>query len=272
MIGADGGRVWIQGAGELASGVAVRLCRCGYAVLLAEVPAPRAVRRLVAFSEAVYAGRQEVEGIPGVLRAPAEAAFPAAGVTVIVDPEGRQLARLSPDAVIDARMTKRPPQPLPGYRGPVVGLGPRVRCGRDADLIVETQRGPRLGAVIVAGEAAADTGVPGPVGGETSRRLLRAPAAGRLAARRSIGDLVRAGETVAEVGGVPLVSALDGLLRGLVHGAVELTAGDKVGDVDPRGAAIDPRLVSDKALAVGGGVLEALLRLGIRPPARRDLR
>jgi len=262
------GAVWIQGAGELASGVGWRLVRCGYAVVMAEVARPRAVRRLVCFGEAVYTGRVVIEGIPGRLVAPEAAEFAAGEAIVIVDPQGSQLPRLQPAALVDGRMTKQPPRLLPAGPWPVVGLGPGFACGRDAALIVETQRGARLGSVIASGSAAPDTGVPGPVAGVAGERVLRAPAAGRLRARVGIGDLVAAGQGIGEVAGLPVVTAIAGRVRGLAHPDVELTAGEKLGDVDPRGAAVDPSLVSDKALAVAGGVLEALLRLGVRPPDR----
>ncbi len=261
------GGIWIQGAGELASGVAVRLWRLGYRIVMAEEAAPRAVRRLVAFAEAVYAGRQEVEEVPGLLCAAAAARFAAGPVAVVVDPAGARLPGLGPAVVIDARMTKRPPVPLPAGPWPIIGLGPGFRCGRDATYVVETQRGPRLGALLDRGEAAPNSGVPGLVGGEDRRRLLRAPAAGRCRPRRRIGDLVAAGECVGEIGGEPVVSLLDGRLRGLIHPEVELSVGEKVGDVDPRGPDVDPARISDKALAVGGGVLEALARLGVAPAA-----
>lgn len=258
--------VWIQGAGELASGVAVRLWRLGYRIVMAEEPAPRAVRRLVAFAEAVYAGHQDVEEVPGRLGRAEAAGFAAGPVTVVIDPEGAQLPRLRPAVVIDARMTKLPPLPLPAGPWPRIGLGPGFRCGRDASFVIETQRGPRLGVALAVGEAAPNSGVPGRIGGEDRRRLLRAPVAGRCSGRRRIGDLVSAGECVGEIAGVPVVSQLDGRLRGLIHPAVELSPGEKVGDVDPRGLAVDPARVSDKALAVGGGVLQALARLGLAPP------
>lgn len=266
MNGAAGG-IWIQGAGELASGVAVRLWRAGYRVVMAEVAAPRAVRRLVTFAEAVHAGRHAVEEVPGELRRVDAAALAPGPVVVVIDPEATALPRLRPAAVVDARMTKLPPAALPFGPWPLIGLGPGFRCGRDALFVVETQRGPQLGALLDRGEAAPNSGVPGLVGGEDRRRLLRAPAAGRCLPRRRIGDLVTAGECVAEIGGEPVVSRLDGRLRGLIHPEVEVVAGEKVGDVDPRGAAVDPARISDKALAVGGGVLEALARLGIGPAA-----
>ena len=155
------GAVWIQGAGELASGAAWRLIRAGYLVVMAEAPRPRLVRRLVSFGEAVYAGRVEVEGIPGRL-VPADAAGFAPGeAIVIVDPGATQLPRLRPAAVVDGRMTKQRPVPLPAGPSPVIGLGPGFTCGQEAALVIETQRGPRLGAVIDTGAAAPDTGVPG---------------------------------------------------------------------------------------------------------------
>ena len=260
-------RIWIQGAGELASGTAWRLVRCGYRVVMAEVPAPRAIRRLVSFAEAVFAGRTSVEGVPGRLVKGDEASFVAGEVQVLVDPEARSLPRLKPAAIVDARLAKKPPVPLPAGEIPVIGLGPGFLCGRDAVFIIETHREARPGAVLERGEALADTGIPGRVGGETSRRLLRSPAAGSLEPKCRLGDLVQAGQELGQVGGRPLRSEIDGLLRGLIHPAVELLAGDKVGDVDPRGAAVDPRQVSDKSLAVAGGVLEALLRLEVLPDA-----
>ncbi len=260
-----GGNIWIQGAGELASGVAVRLARSGYRVVLAETERPLAVRRLVSFSEAVYEGRTLVEDVPGVLIEPSAVTFPAGWVAVVVDPGGSLLPGLGAGAVVDARMTKNPPEPLPVGTVPLIGLGPGFKCGLDADLIIETHREARLGAVIATGTAAADTGVAGLVGGQTGLRVLRAPAAGCLTSLYEIGDLVQEGTVLGHVGGLPVVSGLAGMIRGLVHPEAELSPGAKVGDVDPRGREIDPSVVSDKALAVGGGVLEALLRLKVLP-------
>jgi xanthine dehydrogenase accessory factor len=260
-----GTRIWIQGAGELASGVAWRLTRCGYRVVAAEIAAPVSVRRLVCFSEAVRAGRMKVEGVAGRLAEPSAATWSEGVVVVCVDPGGKQMARLKPDAVVDARMTKRRPDPLPRGAIPSVGLGPGFRSGRDADLVVETHRGARLGAVIDDGTAAPHTGLPGAVGGATAGRVLRAPCAGKLLSKLQIGDLVNEGAEIGRVSGQIIRAAVGGMLRGLIHPEVELHAGMKVGDIDPRGDAIDPRLVSDKALAVAGGVLEGLLRLGLAP-------
>ncbi len=257
--------IWIQGAGELASGVAIRLVRSGYRVVLAETDKPLAVRRLVSFSEAVYAGRADVEDIPGELVDPAALCYPAGRVEVVVDPAGFHLAGHRVEAVVDARMTKNEPEALPRGQTPLIGLGPGFTCGRDANLIVETHREARLGSVISSGSAAPNTGVAGLLGGQTGLRVLRSPATGRLTPLSAIGDLVDQGAVLGHVQNQPVVSGLKGLVRGLIHPQAELSVGMKVGDVDPRGLRINPSLVSDKALAVGGGVLESLLRLKILP-------
>jgi len=237
-------------------------------VVMAERPDPLAVRRLVCFSEAVYAGTARVEDVSGVCTPAVEAGFMGDAVTVTVDPGGTHLSRLAPSAVVDARLTKKTPVQLPRIDGPLIGLGPGFVCGESADLVIETHRGARLGEVIHTGSALPNTGIPGVIGGQSARRVVRAPVAGTLDPDCAIGDLVEAGQVLGHVGGLPVISALDGLVRGLVHPQAELFAGEKVGDIDPRGAAVNPALVSDKALAVAGGVLEALLSRGILPLKR----
>lgn len=258
-----GTRIWVQGAGEMASAVAVCLARAGCRVVMAEIAAPLAVRRQVCFSEAVYDGVACVAGIEAVLVADVDVAFVDGTVTVLVDPAAAQMPRLRPQAVVDARMTKRAPAPLPRGEAPLVGLGPGFACGVDADRVIETHREAGPGRVIATGTAAADTGIPGEVGGATRARLLRAPASGQLDARCAIGDQVTAGQVLGFVAGEPVVAGLGGLLRGLVRPGAVVRAGDKIGDIDPRGAGVDPREVTDKGLAIGAGVLRALADLGV---------
>lgn len=258
--------IWIQGAGEMASAVASVLARTGFPVVMAEIDRPLAVRRRACFAEAVYAGEATVGGIPGRLVRAEDVRFERGMVAVVVDPLATAMTRLCPVAVVDARMTKRAPAALPRGAAPLIGLGPGFVCGADADLVIETHRDAGPGLVIDTGAAARDTGIPGRVGGHTVARVLRSPAAGNLRPFFEIGDLVRAGQAVGEVGGLAVVSGLDGMLRGLVHPRAELSAGMKVGDVDPRGALADPYAVTDKGLAIGGGVLRALVRLRVSPP------
>jgi len=261
--------VVVRGGGDLGTGVAHALCGAGYRVLVLETDRPRAVRRAAAFAEAVYAGRAIVEGVEAILVPTPRAASALGGgaLPVAVDPEGALVRSLRPAAVVDARMAKRNLGTSRADAPVTIALGPGFEAGRDVDVVIETNRGPSLGRVIEAGSAEPDTGVPGEVGGASVERLLRAPAAGEFRARARIGDLVSAGDTVAEVGGASVVTRIAGLLRGLAADGLAVAQGDKVGDVDPRGAAVDAKAVSDKARAVGRAVLAALRARGVAPKA-----
>ena len=58
----------------------------------------------------------------------------------------------------------------------------------------------------------------------------------------------------------PIKAEIDGVLRGLLPSGIAVRYGMKAGDVDPRCEESHCFTVSDKALAIGGGVLEAFLR------------
>lgn len=191
----------------------------------------------------------------------AAAQFLDGQAVVIVDGEAIELDRVGPDVVVDARMTKQQAAPLSGVSCPVIGLGPGFTCGQDAVLVVETVRGPDLGRVIFDGQAEPYSGRPGLVGGASVTRVLRAPAAGHFCPLVGIGDLVQDGQVVGTVAGLPVAASVAGKVRGLVHPRAELPAGGKVGDVDPRGAGVDPAAMTDKAVQVGAGVLRAVQAL-----------
>jgi xanthine dehydrogenase accessory factor len=237
----------------------------GHRVVILERAAPLAVRRLVAFADAVLQGRVEVEGVAGVRMDALDLDHgePAAGaIPVLVDPEGLALDRLRPRVLVDARMAKAPLDTRPDQAPLVVGLGPGLHAGRHVHAVVETQRGPDLGRVIWEGEAAPNTSEPAPVLGHTHERVLRAPCAGIFQGRARLGLRVEAGEVVGEVGGQPVIAAVGGILRGLLADGVAVGAGVKVGDVDPRGTPADR--ISDKARAVAAGVAEAVALRGAR--------
>jgi xanthine dehydrogenase accessory factor len=258
-------RIWVQGAGEMASGVALCLARAGCALTLAERPDPVAVRRMVVFSEAVYEGQAQVEELSARLADRPDPMAEAGSVTVVVDPSGALLSRFEPHAIVDGRLTKRQPLPLPRGRTPLIGLGPGFTCGVEADLVIETHRPEGPGRLITRGEAAPNTGTPGLMGGHALTRVVRAPVAGRFDPQVAIGDMVTEGQLLGHVQGHQVTAGVGGLIRGLVHPLAELSEGEKVGDVDPRGRAIDPQRVSDKALAIGEGVLAGLVHLGLIP-------
>jgi xanthine dehydrogenase accessory factor len=247
-------------------------------VLISELPQPLAVRRSVSFAEAVYAGQMDVEGIIARLVAVEQIAstLETGEIPVIVDPEvsvltNSLLSTANPETrisvVVDARLTKHAPEPLPAPVELHIGLGPGFNAGENCHAVIETRRSHTLGRVYWRGSPQPDSGLPE----GDSRRVLRAPADGMLAALVEIGDHVEEGQAIAEIltepdmdpgqGDAPpqVTAPFAGVLRGLIHPGLHVHAGLKIGDVDPRDDPQACRLVSDKALAIGGGVLEALL-------------
>ncbi len=254
--------VIVRGGGDLASGVVYRLVKAGFPVLVIELERPLAIRRAVAFASAVFEGSVTVEDITARRIAhPGEiAGVQATGeVPVLVDPGGASIRALRPAVVVDARLAKRNLGTAPTDAPFVIGLGPGFTAGEDCHAVIETNRGHALGRVIWRGAAEPDTGAPSSVRGRTLGRVLRAPCAGTVESLPAIGDTVRAGDVVAMVGQQTVRAPFDGVLRGLIHPSVPVTAGLKIGDVDPRGVREHCFTISDKALAIGGGVLEAIL-------------
>jgi len=252
----------VRGGGEMASAAARLLFLTGSPVIVLEIAQPLAVRRLVSFAQAVFSGEALVEGVMGrrVDLAAARAALSVrAFLPVVVDGEATSLEGLRPGVLVDARMVKRDHGTRRGHAPLVVGLGPGFTAGEDAHAVVETQRGPDLGRVLFHGSAQPDTAVPALVAGVGEDRVLRAPCAGVFITARRIGDIVAAGDTVGTVDGARVVARCAGLMRGLLADGVGIEAGVKVGDVDPRGLAVDPARISDKARAVAAGVLEAIV-------------
>ncbi len=312
--------VLLRGGGDLASGIALRLHRCGYQVIITELPEPLAVRRAVSFSEAVYEGQWQVEEVTAKRVATAEqlqTALEQDQIPVIVDPDlallstlnvttyprperrlevvtesrsrraipsksvlrlrcatlrirsgaqprsgrdthdiGRNLPlNIQLETIIDARLTKRPPAPLPFSVSLHIGIGPGFVGGENCDAVIESQRGHTLGRVIWQGPAQIDSGLPE---GEPGR-VLRAPADGILIGYAQIGDHVEPGEIIAELAGQPILAPFPGVLRGLIRPGIHVPQGMKVGDLDKRDKREYCFLVSEKALAIGGGVLEAIL-------------
>jgi xanthine dehydrogenase accessory factor len=216
----------------------------------------------VAFAEAVYTGTVNVEGVVGrrIDRLDEiDAAWERGEIPVLVDEEASSLSWLQPLVVIDGRMTKRPPAYSLDVAPLVIGLGPGFATGENCHVVIETNRGHSLGRVIWKGTAEADTGIPEAVLRHQADRVIRSPRDGYFQPLQDIGARVAAGETIAWVGEQAIQAPFDGVIRGLLHGGLAVTAGAKVGDIDPRNDPRFARLVSDKALAVAGGVLEAVL-------------
>jgi xanthine dehydrogenase accessory factor len=249
----------LRGGGDLATGVAWRLTRAGWPVVVCELAAPLTVRRTVAVSSAVLDGVVDVEGMRAVRSRTAEEALELAAtgvIPVLVSPE---LPSIDVDIVIDARLAKRNIDTSINDAALVVGLGPGFTAGVDCHGVVETMRGARLGRLLWSGSAAPNTGTPGVVGGRGVERVLRAPADGTVVWEVSIGDAVEDGQRLGIVDGASINAPFAGVVRGLISDRVELVTGLKIGDVDPRRDPTACHEISDKALAVGGGAVEAVL-------------
>lgn len=256
--------VGIKGAGEMASAVAWRLYMANIRrIFMMEVPKPLAVRRGVSFCEAVHQGRMLVEGVEAVLakdHREFDRAWETLRIVVVVDPEWASVETVRPDVLVDAILAKRNLGTSLSDAPLVIGLGPGFVAGRDVHLVVETNRGHHLGRIISEGEAEPDTGVPGEIGGFSAERVLRAPASGIFEAAMEIGRRVRRGELVGHVRGEEVRAGMDGVIRGLIRPGTPIEKGVKIGDVDPRGDVSYCETISDKARAIAGSVLEAILR------------
>lgn len=255
--------VLVRGGGDLGSGVIYRLKVIGFPVYVTELAVPLFVRRAVSYGNAVFRQTTTIEGITARLVPDLEAARAVIAkqeVPVLIDESGEVLLRLNPVVVVDARMAKvnlgtsLEDAPL------VIGLGPGFTAGLDCHAVIETNRGHALGRVICEGCAEADTGEPGPIQGFSHARILRAPTDGYVEPWAEIGDHLNAGALIAKVRGQAVLAPFDGVLRGLIHERAAVTQGMKIGDLDPRARREHCFTISEKSLAIGGGVVEAVLR------------
>lgn len=259
--------ILIKGAGDIATGIAVRLKNAGMQVVMTEIAIPTTVRRSVAFSRAVYEGSAVVENITARLVldfAQIPAVLQQDEIPLLIDPRCEVLKSIHFDVVVDSILAKKNLSTDPTQAPVVIGVGPGFFVPQDCHCVIETQRGHDLGRCIYQGCAAKNTGIPGEIGGYTVERLLRAPCDGIFHPILAIGDAVKAGQTVALVDDQPVTAQIDGIVRGLLQDNVPVKAGMKSGDIDPRGCYEHCFTVSDKARAVGGGVLEAILHLGLQ--------
>ena len=258
----------VRGGGDLATGTIYKLKKSGFRVLILEVPNPSAIRRNVAFCEAVYQGTQTVEDMTCHLAASLEQAeelLEAGKLAVLVDPAGKSIPRLKPLAVVDAILAKKNLGTNRNMAPITVALGPGFTAGEDVDAVIETKRGHNLGRVLWEGAAAPNTGIPGIIGGYGKERVIHSPAKGILRNVKSITDRVSKGQVIAvvetEAGLVSVEATLDGILRGLIRDGYPVEVGFKMADIDPRADEYNNCFtISDKARCIAGGVLEAILQ------------
>ena len=262
----------VRGAGDISTGTIHRLFRAGFPVLALETDHPSAIRRQVAFSEAVYDGTATVEGVTAVRigsAAEAERVLARGEVPLLVDPAGDSIRRLRPGVVVDAILAKKNLGTSMEMADLTIALGPGFTAGKDVHFVIETMRGHNLGRIIDSGSAAANTGIPGIIGGYGAERVIRAPEAGRFRAIRGIGDTVAAGETIGTIetpaGEIPVESNISGILRGIIRDGFPVTKGFKLADTDPRREElVNCFTISDKARCIAGSVLELVCQYEAR--------
>ncbi|SQH77707.1 conserved hypothetical protein; putative NAD(P)-binding Rossman fold [Shewanella benthica] len=259
--------VLIRGAGDIATGVAVRLHNVGFKVVMTDIAKPTIIRRSVSFAQCLFDDTATVEGITAKKAHSYNSIFKLIDkgiIPVLVDEDCKTAAKLQPNFVVDAILAKRNLGTTKALAPHTVALGPGFMAGVDCDAVIETNRGHHLGRIIYQGETAPNTGIPGNIGGYTHQRVLRAPEAGTMRCHVSLGDIVKEGELIAQVNDTPIIAPMSGKVRGLLNEGLEVHQGFKIGDIDPRGDKADHLSVSDKARAIGGSVLEALLHLDMR--------
>lgn len=259
----------VRGGGDLASGVIFRLHRCGYRVLILESEKPSAIRRKVAFCDAVYDGTASVEGV--LCRRidklqECEAVWEAGEIPLIRDEAGNSVKETCPAAVIDAILAKRNLGTRRDMAPLTIALGPGFEASKDVDFVVETKRGHDLGRIIRKGTAIPNTGIPGLVGGVSKERVIHSPASGIIRNRAQIADLVEQGDILAMVGETPVKATITGVLRGIIRDGYEVFEGMKIADIDPRKEEKkNCYTISDKARCIAGSVLEILISEGVLP-------
>jgi xanthine dehydrogenase accessory factor len=257
-------KILIRGAGEMATGSACRLYNSGFfRILMTEIEKPLAVRRSVSFCEAVYEKSWTVEDVRAELISRVEEAhelWERKCIPILVDPPAECLNAFQPDILIDAILAKKNTGTSIHGAPLVIALGPGFSAGKDAHYVVETARGHQLGRLISSGYSLPNTGIPGDIAGHTGLRVLRAPRKGVFRTGLSIGTMVEEGQLIGQVSGEPVKAKLNGILRGLIRPGSAVTPNLKIGDIDPRGEASYCVTISEKARAIGGTALEAILR------------
>ncbi len=251
----------VRGGGDLATGVILRLFRAGYYVLVLETEQPTVIRRTVSIAQAMYSGTIEIEGVKASRCNDLKDAYSKLDegiIPVMADPEGEQIRRIKPLCVVDAIMAKKNIGTTITDAPLVIALGPGFVAKQDCDLVIETMRGHSLARILSEGSAIPNTGIPGEIGGYGKERVIHSPAAGVFYSDHRIGDMVRQGEVIAKVGEIDVIATIDGKLRGLLNNALVVPEHFKIADIDPRGELADHTTVSEKAMAIGGAVLEAV--------------
>lgn len=256
--------VVLRGGGDIATGIGHRLFRAGYKVVVIDIKQPTAIRRNVSFCEAIYSEEIEVEGVKAVFASNLEDAYRIiedGNIPVLVDKDANIVSKIKPLALVDSILAKKNLGTNINMAPITIGVGPGFEASVDVNLVVETNRGHYLGRVIENGRAIEDTGIPGNIIGYTEERVIRSLGEGVVHNYHKIGDIVKSGDIICKTGDIDVPAKINGVIRGLIKEGLYVKKGMKIGDIDPRAIVEYTNTISDKARAVGGGVLEAIMYL-----------
>lgn len=254
----------VRGGGDIATGIVHRLFKAGFKVIVLDIEKPLAIRRKVSFCQAIYSGEIIIEGVKGVLSKDINEVYDnleKGYIPVYIDEEAKIINEIRPLAVVDSILAKRNLGTNRDMAPITIGVGPGFEAGKDVDLVVETNRGHYLGRVIYEGTSIKNTGIPGSIMGYTEERVIRAEGDGIIENYFNIGEEIKAGEIICKTGDVEVAAKITGVIRGLLKDGLYVKKGLKIGDIDPRGIIEYTNTISEKARAVGGGVLEAIMYL-----------
>jgi len=251
----------VRGAGDLATAIIIRLHKSGFRVIALDIEKPTVIRRTVSFAQAMFEKKMTVEGVTAKLCDidSVEDVLAEGFVPVVIDPQGEVIRRYKPTVVVDSIIAKKNLGTTKDMAPFTIALGPGFEAQKDVDCVIETARGHNLGRLIYEGSASPNTGIPGNIAGFTTERVIHSPCAGIFKATKKIGDIVRKGEVIAYVGETEVLASLDGMIRGLLHDGLYVPEHFKISDIDPRGVNADYLTCSDKARALSGSVLEAVM-------------
>jgi len=256
--------VIIRGGGDIATGIAHRLFKAGFKVVVLDIENPLAIRRKVSFCQAMYSGEIVIEGVKGVLSKDINQVYENLEkeyIPVYIDEKGEMIKEIKPLVVVDSILAKKNLGTSREMAPITIGIGPGFEAGKDVDLVIETSRGHFLGRVIDKGTAKENTGIPGSVMGYAEERVVRAGGNGIIENYFSIGEEIEEGQIICKTGEVEVAAKITGVIRGLIKDGLYVKEGLKIGDIDPRGIVEHVSTISDKARSVGGGVLEAIMFL-----------
>lgn len=265
--------VAIRGGGEVGTAIAHKLQRSGFKVFVIENDMPISIRRTVAYAQAVFQGEMTVQGIKGVKVDHAEEimeAWEKKEIPVIVDTDCQILREIPVDVLIDAIMARKNTGTTKGMATITIATGPGFVASEDVDIVIETKKGHDLGRLIFEGTAEPETGIPGESEGVDSNKVINAPAEGAIKTHVDIGDVVKKGQLVAEIGNYRILAQNSGIVRGIIHDGSVVWKGLKIAEIDSEVTSEQCQRLSQRSRDIAGGVLEAVMYLKRKKDLNND--